>query len=71
MNKMFAFLTNKVPSFSYILKYFAFLTQIRKKYGIFVIPTKNKVICDSESIYTPILADKAYHFTSVFNITSY
>ena len=53
---MFAFLTNKVPFFSYILKYFAFLTQIRKKYGIFAIPTKNKVICDTESIYMSILA---------------
>ena len=48
---MFAFLTNKVPFFSYILKYFAFLTYIRKKYGIIVIATKNKVICDTESIY--------------------
>ena len=46
------------------IKYFAFLTQIRKKYGIFVISTKNKVICDTESIYTSILADEACHFTS-------
>ena len=61
---MFAFLTNKVPLFSYISKYFAFLTQIRKKYGIFVISTKNKVICDAESIYTSILADEACRFTS-------
>ena len=61
---MFANLTNKVPFFSYILKYYAFLTQIRKKYGIFVIPTKNKVICDTESIYMLILADKACHSTS-------
>ena len=66
---MFTFLTNKVPFFSYILKYFAFLTQIRKKYGIFVIPTKNKVICDTESIYTSILAEEACCFTSFFNIT--
>ena len=64
---MFTFLTNKVPFFSYILKYFAFLTQIRKKYGIFVIPTKN---CDTESIYMSILADEAGRFTSFFNITS-
>ena len=56
---MFAFLTNKVPFFSYILKYFTFLTQIRKKYGIFVIPTKNKIICDTESIHMSILANKA------------
>ena len=61
---MFAFLTNKVPFFSYILKYFAFLTQIRKRYGIFAIPTKNKVICDTESIYMSILADEACRFTS-------
>ena len=67
---MFAFLTNKVPFFSYILKYFAFLTQIRKKYGIFAILTKNKVICDTESIYMSILADEACRFTSFFNITS-
>ena len=45
---MLAFLTNKVSFFSYI-KYFAFLTQIRKKYAIFVIPTKNKIIYDFES----------------------
>ena len=63
---MFAFLTNKVPLFSYISKYFAFLTQIRKKYGIFVISTKNKVICETESIYTSILADEACRFTSFF-----
>ena len=61
---MFAFLTNKVPFFSYISQYFAFLTQIRKKYGIFVIPSKNKVICDTESIYTSILADETFRFTS-------
>ena len=67
---MFVFLTNKVPFFSYILKYFAFLTQIRKKYGIFVIPTINKVICDTESIYMLILADEACRLTSFFNITS-
>ena len=65
---MFAFLTNKVPFFSYILKYFAFLTQIRKKYGIFAIPAKNKVICDTESIYMSILADEACRFTSFFSI---
>ena len=67
---MFAFLTNKVSFFSYLPQYFAFLTQIRKKYGIFVIPTKSKVICDTESIYTSILADEACRFTSVFDITS-
>ena len=33
------------------IKCFAFLTQIRRKYVIFVIPTKNKVICNFESIY--------------------
>ena len=64
INKMFSFVTNKVPFFTCILKYFAFLTQIREKYGIFVIPTKNKVICDTESIYKSILADEACRFTS-------
>ena len=48
---MLAFLTNKVPFFSYISKILFFLTQVRKKYVIFVISTINKVICDSESIY--------------------
>ena len=48
---MFAFLTNKVPFFSYISNVLLFLTQIRRKYVIFVILTKNKVICDSGSIY--------------------
>ena len=42
----------------------------RKKYGIFAILTKNKVICDTESIYMSILADEACRFTSFFNITS-
>ena len=63
---MFAFLTNKVLYFSYILKYFAFFTQIKNKYGIFVIPTKNKVICDTESIYMLILANEACRFTSFY-----
>ena len=40
------------------------MTQIRKMYGIFVISTKNKVICDTESIYMSILADEACRFTS-------
>ena len=31
---------------------------------------KNKVICDTESIYMSILADEACRFTSFFNITS-
>ena len=44
---MLAFLTNKVPFFQLYLKYFVFLTQIMKKYAIFVIPTKNKVIYDT------------------------
>ena len=47
---MFTFLMNKVPFFSYISNV-CILTQIRRKYVIFVIPTKNKVICDSESVY--------------------
>ena len=48
---MFAFVTNKVPFFSYLSNLLPFLTQIRRKFVIFVIPTKNKVIFDSESIY--------------------
>ena len=61
---MLAFLTNKVPFFQLCLKYFAYLTEIRKKYVLFVIPTNNKVICDSESIYMLILAEEACHFTN-------
>ena len=34
------------------------MTQIKNKYVIFVILTKDKVICDSESIYMKILADE-------------
>ena len=34
-----AFLTNKVPFF----KYFAFMTRIRKKYAVCVIPIKEKL----------------------------
>ena len=44
-----AFLTNKVSFFELNIKYFDFLTQIRNKYVIFVIPTKNKVFCYSIS----------------------
>ena len=40
-----------LPICQLYIKYFAFLTQIRKTYVIFVIPAKSKVICDSESIY--------------------
>ena len=31
---------------------------------------KQKVICDTESIYMSMLADEACRFTSFFNITS-
>ena len=55
----------------------AFLTQIRKDYGIFVICTKNETICETESINMLILADEACQFTyeacqftDFFNITS-
>ena len=54
------------PIFHLYIKYFAFLAQIRRKYVIFVIPTKNKVICGSESIYTKISADEACRFTDLF-----
>ena len=69
INKMFAFLTNKVPFFSYISN--AFLTQIRRKYVIFVIPAKNKVICDSESIYIDrFLLTKLVVLLTSLNFTS-
>ena len=38
------------PIFQLSLKYFAVLSQIRKKYAIFVMCTKNIIICDAESI---------------------
>ena len=57
-----AFLPNK-SHFQLYIKYFAFSTQIRNKYLMLVIPTKNKAICDSESIYMQILADEACRFT--------
>ena len=47
---MLAFLTNKVPFFSYISNILLFFTQIKKKYAIFVITTKNEIICNAESI---------------------
>ena len=50
INIMLAFLTNKAPYFSYLSKIFAFLTQIRKNYTIFVICTKNETICETGSI---------------------
>ena len=38
--------------------------------AILVIPTKNKVIYDAESINMWILADETCHFTNFSNITS-
>ena len=68
---MFAFLTNKVPLFSYISNILVFFTQIRRKYVIFVIPTKNKVIFNSESIYIGrFLLMKLVVLLTFLNITS-
>ena len=59
-------MTNKVPFF----KYFAFLTKIRKKWAISEVSTKNRIICDTDSINMWILADEACRFTNFSNITS-
>ena len=56
--------------FQLYFKYFAFLTHIRKKYAIFVMPTKNKVVYHSESINMWILADEACSVNNFSNITS-
>ena len=45
---MLEFLTDEVPFFSCLSNIFLFLTQIRKKYAICVISTKNKIICDTK-----------------------
>ena len=46
INIMLAFLTNKVPFFSYFqlfFKYFAFLTHIRKKCAMSKVSTNNRI----------------------------
>ena len=47
---MLVFLSNEVSFFSYISNILYFFTNIRKKYAVFVTPTKNKIIYDAESI---------------------
>ena len=66
---MLAFLTNKVPFFSYILNILRFDSN-QEKYAVFVLPTKNKVIYDNESINMWILADESCRFTNFSNIMS-
>ena len=61
INIVLPFLTNNVPFFQLFFKYFAFLTQIRKKCAISKVSTK---------IELWILADKACCFTNFSNITS-
>ena len=51
-------------------KCFAFLTQIRKECAISEVSTKNRAICDTDSINMWILADQACRFTDFSNITS-
>ena len=63
-------MTNKVPFFNYFSKYFAFLTQIRKKCAISEVSTKNRIIWDTVSIIMWILADEASRFTNFSNIKS-
>ena len=41
-----------------------------EKYAIVEIPTKKKMICDTESINMWLEVDEAYHFASFSNITS-
>ena len=66
---MLAFLTNKVPFFSYISILYIFYSDYGK-YTLFVIFTKNKVTYDSESKNMWILADEACRFINFSNITS-
>ena len=50
---------------------FCVLTQLRRKYVIFVIPTKNNVICDPKSIYIGrFLLTKLVVLLTFKNITS-
>ena len=66
---MLAFMTNKVPFFSY-LSNILFFTKIRKKCAINEVSTKNGIICDTDTINMWILADEACCFTNFSNITS-
>ena len=69
---MLAFMTNKVPFFSYFqlfFKCFAFLTQIKKKCAMSEVSTKNIIIWDSNSTNIWTLADEACRFTNFSNIT--
>ena len=66
---MLAFLTKKVQFFRYISNIFLFSLRLEEKYVIFVIPSKDKIIYDAESINMWILADEACPFTNVSNIT--
>ena len=63
---MLAFLT----FFCCLSNILLFLTQIRKNHVISEIFTKNKIICDTESINTWVRADKACRVTDFSNITS-
>ena len=62
---MLVFVTNKAPLFRNF-----FLRQIRKKYVITEISTKNRIICDTDSINVWILAEEACCFTNFSSITS-
>ena len=42
-----------------------------KRYAIYEIPTKKKIICDTGSINMCIWADEVYCFTDFSSITSY
>ena len=66
---MLAFMTNKVPFFSYLLS-ILLLTETWKKCAISEVSTKNRIFCDTDLINTWILADEACCFSNFSNITS-
>ena len=68
---MLAFMTNKIPFFKLSFIFFCFFfTRIRKKCAISEVPTKNRIICDTDSINMWILADEACRFINFSNIMS-
>ena len=66
---MVAFMTNKVPFFSYLSDVLLFDTD-QEKCAISELSAKNRVICDTDLINIWILADEACRFTIFSNITS-
>ena len=66
---MLTFPTNKDLFFSY-LSNILFLTQNGKNYAMFLICTKNEIICEAGLVNMLILADETRNFTDFSSITS-